>query len=402
MRLKLKYLRHPLRTANIARNLAAERWRLWKLARRGHRRFAGDPRYDLHRVAEGFASRIDHQSEDTALLDRICTAYIKAIQQESSAPEAYRATVWWERQRGWSLQPIIHALSNRDLATVRSMYSNFYRDRSAAGLIVPQTLPRRYFGSKINTFHRRLYLIDALYRIDHWKAVTGGLFTPAELCGPAIGNPFGVVIDGTLVRVGAEYQHYCAHRIIDLLASKPATVAEIGGGFGGMAYYLLRDRSHTTYIDFDVPESIALTSYYLLKAFPQLRFLLYGEENLTLDALSRADVVLMPAFELASMPAACADLTFSSHAMSDLSPSAMNEYLSRVAAMTAGYFLHIGRQASDQTISELVDKEHTTLKLAESRSSGWHDHRATRGSEVESLYRVQRADHAGPSINARQ
>ena len=75
-----------------------------------------------------------------------------------------------------------------------------------------------------------------------------------------IGNPFGAVIEDILVEEGAPYRHYCAQQVRSLLSSGKATVVEVGGGFGGMAYYLLRDAIGTRYIDFDVPETIALAS----------------------------------------------------------------------------------------------------------------------------------------------
>jgi putative sugar O-methyltransferase len=388
MKLRLKHLRHPFQAGYAAKTLVAGRWNMRRFADRGERHFASDPRYDLQSVTDGFAVRMDDRSSDPALLERICTSYIKAAKQQQIAPAIYRATEWWEQQQKWSLKPIMQALMARDVAAVGGMYRNFYRDPCSAGLIALQSISKDYFGETIKDFHRRLYLIDALYRIDYWKARTGGCFTLGDLSGPSIGNPFGVVIEGTLVRAGAEYQHYCAHRISGLLDSKTATVVEIGGGFGGMAYYLLRDRPGTTYVDFDVPESIALTSYYLLKAFPQLSFLLYGEEELTKEAISRADVVLMPAFELAGMPAGSVDVTFSSHAMSDLSHGALVDYLKNIANMTRNYFVYIGNGPSGRAICELVEQRYPPLKLAETRPSGWHDHKIQGISEVECLYRI--------------
>jgi hypothetical protein len=177
--------------------------------------------------------------------------------------------------------------------------------------------------------------------------------------------------------VGAEYAHYCAYRVGGLLHPGKTTVAEIGGGFGGMAYYLLRDRPKVTYCDFDVPESIALTSYYLLKAFPQLKFLLYGEEGLTKDGIARADVLLMPMFELTTMPPGSVDITFSSHGMSDISPQAMVEYINNIVRMTRHDFLYIGNSRASKAISDLVDQCYGSFQLSETRSSGWHSHKVS-------------------------
>jgi hypothetical protein len=142
-----------------------------------------------------------------------------------------------------------------------------------------------------------------------------------------------------------------------------------------MAYYLLRDRPNTTYFDFDVPESIALASYYLIKAFPKLKFLLYGEGELTKKTIADADVVLLPAFELENMPAESADITFSSHVMSDISPSAMAEYLRHIERITTNCLFLIGKQQGSESISELLNLKENSFELSETRTSGWHSHK---------------------------
>ncbi len=354
----------------------AARLNMWKFAAHGERRFRGDARYDLQNVTNGFISRIDETSDDTELLERICTAYIGAVNQEQFAPEAYKATEWWQQMRQRGLGPVRQALLTRDIDGLRRMYRNFFRDPCSSGLLgAPYGMSKAYFGGKIKDVHRRFYLSHVLYRFDYWKVQTDGRFALHDLAGPAIGNPFGVLIDGTHISVGSEYSHYCAHRIISLLDSGVATVAEIGGGFGGMAYYLLRDRAKVTYLDFDIPESIALASYYLLKAFPHLKFLLYGEGEPTKQSIAQADVVLMPVFELAAMPPDSVDVTFSSHAMSDISPGAMVEYLNIIDRMTRHCLLYIGNSRASKSISDLVSQRYDSFELAETRSSGWHSHK---------------------------
>ncbi len=266
------------------------------------------------------------------------------------------------------------------------MYGSFYRDPCSAGLIVLQSMAKEYFGTGIREAYQQFYLTDALFRIDYWRAETKNRFALRELEGPVVGNPFGAVVEGTLVRAGAEYQHYCAMRIEDLLDSDEATVAEIGGGFGGMAYYLLRNRMGRRYINFDVPESVALMSYYLMKAFPKLKFLLYGEGELSERSMAQADVVLMPTFELAKIPRV--DVTFSSHAISDLSSEAITEYLEKINMATRGYFLCIGEGRSANALAEVIREECTGWSLVEERALGWNAHRVPKAREVEYLYRV--------------
>jgi len=374
---KRKYLRHPMETAKAAKATFTMRFNVWSFARHGKRRFQGDPRYDLQNVTDGFRSRLD-DSKDDAILKRISAAYCAAARQEKSAPLTYAATERRQRLRQGNLAPVIGALLAQNVDALRRMYRNFYRDACSSGIVgLPGGLSKAYFGGTIRDMYRHFYLSHVLYRLDYWKSLTNGRFTVQELRGPEVGNPFGLVINGTHISVGSEYAHYCAQRVAGELKPGSATVAEIGGGFGGMAYYLLRDRQNTTYLDFDVPESIALASYYLMKAFPTLRFFLYGEGTLTHDAIAQADVVMLPTFALSTMPAASADLTFSSHGMAELSSAAMVEYLKEICRMTRKGLLLIGNQRVGEMVSEIVRADHWPFSLTNTSLSGWHSHKVS-------------------------
>jgi hypothetical protein len=373
---KIRHLGHPFRAAALAKKLLSSRINMWSFATHGARRFRNDSRFDLENVTEGFRPRIDDSNDDTELLERICVAYIKTVKQLQPPPEIYGPTDQREQVRTRSLGPAIKALLTQDIVTLRKMYRNFFRDPCSAGLLgVPYGMSKAYFGGAIRDAHRRFYLSHALYRIDYWMAQTEGRFALSDLAGPLVGNPFGVAIDQAFVRVGADYAHYCAYRVGRLLNSEVASVAEVGGGFGGIAYYLLRDRPKTTYLNFDTPESIALASYYLLKSFPQLKAIFYDEEKLTKQTIAQTQIVLMPISQLATMPPNSIDVSFGSHAMSGISPEIIDEYLNNLTRMTRSDFLYIGNRSTTKSISNLVSRKHRSLKLVETRSSGWHSHK---------------------------
>jgi putative sugar O-methyltransferase len=385
--LKLTHLRHPFRTAVTVRNLLGSHWDVRRCASRGERRFENDARYNLQYVTDGFAWRIIDGSDDRALLGRICQAYIAAAEQDSFCRQEYNATGWWQGVRQCSLIPVRRALATRDIDALGAMYQNFFRDPCSAGLIgLP--LAKVFFGETIDDVYRHFFLSDALHRIDYWKNQTGNRFELRELAGPGLGNPFGVLIDGTLVCKGAEYQHYCAQRIQELTSSTSASIVEIGGGFGGMAYYLLRDNPQITYIDFDVPESLALISYYLIKSFPDLKFLLYGEEDMTQEAIARSNVILMPPFQPSKVPRSSVDVTFSSHTVSDLSRPAQIVYLNEIERMTRGSFLSICEGEGGTLLDELIAAQSNWLRLAEERALPWNSHKVLHAKELEFQYQI--------------
>lgn len=367
----------PLLMAKKAKAFAAARLHIWKFANHCQGRFRGDARFDLQNVSAGFAPRIDDSTDDAELLERICGAYIRAVQQQKSAPPAYQASESARQLQNTALQPLISALLSRNISALRQMLRNFYRDSCSAGLLgAPNNMRKAYFGGKMRDVYRRFYLGHVLYRLDYWKEQTEGRFALRDLAGPGVGNPFGVLLDGTHISVGSEYAHYCAYRIRSLLPSEKATVAEIAGGFGGAAYYLLRD-CPVTYLDFDIPERIALASYYLTKAFPERKFLFYGEEPLTRQALARTDVVLLPLFELPAMPTAHADVTFNSHTLSNLSPESLSEYLWQIARITRGTFLFLANRPTCETVAAWIARNAKSLSPSGSRPSGWHSHKVS-------------------------
>jgi hypothetical protein len=358
-----------------------------KFSRMAKRRYHADIRYSLESLSNGFATRENCESQDTELLTRICAAYQSATTLQADAPAQHQATEWWEKVRHNHLGPVTSALANCDVQALDRMYRNFYRDPCGAGVTgLPGSIAEKYFGTEINDFDGAFYLGDALHRFDYWLNRVGNGFTAQDLRGPNIGNPFGIVLDTTLIRVGSEFEHYCAHEIATTLTKNPTTVMEIGGGFGGMAYYLMREQRGLKYINFDVPESIALASYYLMKSLPNLKFLLCGEEDLCVESMGQVDIVMMPISQISKVPDCSADLVFSSHVFSDLSNSSLDAYLAIINRVTTNYFWYIGRGKMNSTLVEHIQRSYPELALIDARESEWNSRRVIHPNEVEFLY----------------
>jgi hypothetical protein len=384
LRIRIRHFLHPARSLRVIRQRLAQRLELRRLIRIGRERFAQDPRYRLESVEQGFALRspdsADDSASDTALLQRICDAYSKAMERQAAAPEAFQPSAWWRVAAGGNLGPVMRALAAYDLDSLRTMYRSFFRDPCGAGLVglpgISGGFPR----------YKELFLIDTLHRVDLWKSRTAGRFPLADLESPAIGNPLAVMMGGTLIRTGSEDRHYYARKIIGLAGSAEPVVAEIGGGFGGMAYFLIRDRPGIKYLDFDVPESIALASWYLLKAFPNLNATLYGEAELNAATLNKSDIILMPGFMLPQMPDTSVDVSFNSHVLSDLSPTSIHVYLAEIARTTRSSILHVNGTKSCRAVSEWLARNAKNFVLVEQQPVEWNSARSLHPDEVECLY----------------
>lgn len=365
---------------------------LCELVRLGRQRFGCDPRYCLRVVSEGFADRHGTDEDDRWLLERICNAYIKAIQDGRSASNIFAPTKWWKQIRAKQLGPVTQALRTRNVDSLRRMYSNLFRDPCSTGLVgLPVDMQRCYFNGEIDALHGSFFLSDALHRLDLWKAWTQGRFPVDVLSSPVIGNPYGVSVDGVFIRMAAEYQHFYAQEIAGLLGPQMGgTVLEIGGGFGGMAYYLLRDNPGLRYINFDVPETIALASYYLLKSFPALTATLYGEAEITTDLVNKSDIILMPSFQFGELRDDSADVSFSSHVLTDLCPESAYEYTDQLARTTRNHILLLDLAEPCPPVSVSLLQNSDKFNLARKRATFWDSARALRTNQVEWLYTARK------------
>jgi hypothetical protein len=118
-------------------------------------------------------------------------------------------------------------------------------------------------------------------------------------------------------------------------------VAELGGGFGGMAWFLLRTGSGLTYIDFDLPETLVIAAYFVLSAWPEKEVLLCtSSECLTNEDLRRRDIVLAPNYMIPQLPGESVDLFLNAFSLSEMPYATIGEYLGHIQRCCGGYFLH--------------------------------------------------------------
>ena len=388
--LKIRHLHHPFRTARHAGLLLRLHGGAIRRGLEGRQHYGKDTRFRLDLVEQGFLDRSESRQCDRQVLSRICEAYQAAT--SVPIPEAYEPTSWWEMLRRVNLQRVIKALQASDIDALQRMYGNFFRDSCSDGLVGKSMLLSPTLPRPLVKIHQWAYLSEALLRLDRWKSLTHGMYDLDDLRGPKTGNPYGIVLDDIFVSNGAEHQHYGARRVSGILNKSDAVVAEIGGGYGAMAYYLLRDCPRMTYWNFDVPESLALAAYYLTRNFPEKRILLYGESSIKNVSLSDYDVVLMPLTELSNAPPRFADMIFSAHAMSDLNESALRIYLERVWQLTARYFLYQGMRPPAKTLQRLIADKYPTILLREEKQYYLHGQSGQDQLQCELLYEVSAAD----------
>jgi putative sugar O-methyltransferase len=155
------------------------------------------------------------------------------------------------------------------------------------------------------------------------------------------------------------------NRLLDVNPENKNLVLEIGGGFGGIAYHLFKDTNFDgCYINLDIPEIAVISSYFLMMAFPEKKFLLYGEvAELTEDKIKEYDIIILPNLAFPMLPNEIADIAFNSHSLTEMNFSTVEEYLIQLARTTKQYFLHANHEyESEYRTPDGKKKKHVNFK----------------------------------------
>ena len=286
----------------------------------------------------GLAARAD--SLDAGLhrqiVERVAAMYRAAMRDLEAASEPYQPGGEWAAYCAERRHFYDHLLAGR-VELAAGLLRNFWRNE--LGPIVKEyarfdQLARgeEPFTSRFQQNVVRNYLI--------WRDLFHQPIDVLEI--PRIGNPWGYVIEGRVIAPKATRFHAVATESRRLLEGINRPVAaEIGGGYCGMAYFLLRDAPQTVYVDFDLPETLAIAAYYLLATLPERRIYLYGEGPLpTQSRLDDFDAVLLPHFALPTLADRSIDLWINTFSLSEVPWDTLQEYIRQIERTARGHFYH--------------------------------------------------------------
>ena len=104
---------------------------------------------------------------------------------------------------------------------------------------------------------------------------------------------------GTFVGIGSFFNEIYGDILSKIvLDQKKPIISELGGGYGKLAYFTLKNLESFCYIGFDLPEIIILEAYYLSKCFPERSNLFYGEQDFNCKTFNNFDLIFMPSYEI--------------------------------------------------------------------------------------------------------
>lgn len=328
---------------------------------------------------------------ESALVDRIANAYRRTRDAASTVPPIYRPQGAWTGFTS-NFKAYIDAIDSGDMKTLARQLRNFFRNDGSKGFYTNFAALHSKNRGLIVSFLNRW-----LHDLDYVRQTTGA--TLDEFYNTLkIGNPWGYYMNDNLILWSAPKHYYVKKKIGALMETlSDPIVVEIGGGFGGLACYIMRDHRRVTYLDFDLPETMIIVSYYLGMAFPDRKILLYGEGDTSAvggDCFRKYDIILLPNFLLPRLADDCADLTINISSLSEMDRHTVNEYVSQICSFTKGYFYHLNsneRMVNNKHIE--VPASEFPVQMSKFKKIYWRPFpsKISGGRYVEVLYKNDRA-----------
>ncbi len=271
------------------------------------------------------------------LVSRIFEAFKRAKADYAVADEVFRPSSLWES----CIKEAFEEFNLETLDGFHEFLTNFGCCRNFTGFEYGHLINRCAVDASMDTLLRK-FAVPSM--ISRWQKDRNQIEDLSTMQFPMFGNMTGVTIDGLPIPLNAFFDDQCARMVTSCIESENSVVAELGGGYGGLAYCLLNSPSVSTYVGFDLPEVLACCSYYLMKSFPDRRFCLYQEEKSPFDEIDQYDAVLLPGFCLSGFESESFGVFVNRSSLSEMAPKTVSAFLDQIWK-SSSYFWHLNHES---------------------------------------------------------
>lgn len=285
---------------------------------------------------------------DAPLIERIFTAYEKASSQQENVDARFQPSVMWQNIFRRSFPDIAESLPGRDLNRFHRFLANFGSWPEPTG-IEESWLIRQSSTDENTKLHLQQKIMAPLIR--WWLRLESQGLDLSALEIPRHGNFGGTRVNGHVISPGSVFSQIYGRMLAGFVDVERPILAELGGGFGRLFYFLSQHLNQYCYAGFDLPETLCCASYYLLKSFPEKRFLLYGEGEWDANSLNEYDFILMPAFEITKLPDDGVDLFINENSLGNIEATACRNYIAEICRCSKSFW-HRNHEARRFTFAD--------------------------------------------------
>ena len=294
---------------------------------------------------------------DLPLAERIFKSYKLMKSEQINKSNLYKPSSMWQNHIDQDFSYLLESCKEDDVEKFLFFLQNFGNWDRYLG-IEGQDLIKKY--SK-NIFLNK-FLSNEIFGglLELWKFFNKDRDLK-DLEMPMHGNQIGALIENKFLVVGSFLNHIYAENLSNYLQNEENKIIELGGGYGKFGYYLLKNKKNYTYIDFDIPETLTLASFYLSKCFPNKKTFFYGEGKFNKYIEKDYDLIFLPPWEVESLDSNSVNLAININSLGEMDPQTAQNYLKHIHR-TSKYFFSMNheyfRNQFEDGKQSLVNKEY--------------------------------------------
>jgi putative sugar O-methyltransferase len=304
------------------------------------------------------SSHVSPDASERPVVERIFAAYRQAKLDQAKQDPIFLPSGGWKNVLDSAYAYLTEGFENNDIDRFHYFLANFGAWEQPTG-IGESWVFSKLMASERKRKHFEQHKMAQL--IHWWETFESNGRSLSELTMPRFGNQGGALVDGHLILPESIFSEINGRLLAGFVDSERPVIGELGGGFGRLCYFLSRQLPTSTYVGFDLPELLCCASYYLMLSFPEKRFLLYGEGELTPESLTEFDFILRPSFEIASLHDTSVDLFINENSLGMVPPDACQLFVKEICR-SAKAFWHrnheVRRNPFDDGTTTLVNREY--------------------------------------------
>ena len=219
----------------------------------------------------------------------------------------------------------VSALRNNDRETLANLLPSFFQNECSSAIITPSINVAKDF----NLANQMMWDLDA------FSEFTNNDYDLSILNTPNIGSPFGIELNENKILPDSARHLFFAEKLNNLSNGTNSNILEIGGGYGGLIYFLKKIGFNENYFNIDLPETLFVCYYYLRKNNIPCEFLIDEKP------LKKGVVYLIPSILYNDVVSNIEfDIFFNSASLSEMDKKICFNYIEMVNKKSPDHILH--------------------------------------------------------------
>lgn len=333
------------RQGRLAGKIALKLRQAWRILR-STRYAVSNPARNV--IALHCPDYVQPEAADRELVERIFHAFKAMKADQPRQADCYAPAPMWQVFLDRAYSHLNRGARDNDLDTFHFFLANFgtWKEYTAV-----ESSTRIRNGMR--SFLGRAHLQNDMFgrQLEFWRWFYNGRKPVSALTYPTYGNQSGAYISGVFVGMGAFFNEIYGTLLAEMVRGRQRPViAELGAGYGKLAFFTLRNLDRFAYVDFDLPETLTLAAYYLMKVYPKTRVLLYGEDDYSPDAHDKYDLIFMPSWAIERAGESTVNLFMNKNSLGEMDGEAVRNYVRCIARATR-YFFHMNHERVPADVS---------------------------------------------------